>query len=57
MPADDIGALAEGLGTLFRDRGRAAALGRQAYDGVRQHYTVAASATRLLDAFSSACAC
>jgi glycosyltransferase involved in cell wall biosynthesis len=51
VPADDIGALAEGLGTLLRDRGRAAALGRQAYEGVRQHYTVAQSATRLLDAF------
>ena len=51
VPADDIGALAEGLGTLLRDRGRAAALGRQAYEGVRQHYTVAGSATRLLDAF------
>jgi glycosyltransferase involved in cell wall biosynthesis len=53
VPADDIGALADGLGTLLRDRRHAAALGRQAYQGVRQHYTVEASAARLLDAFAS----
>jgi glycosyltransferase involved in cell wall biosynthesis len=48
---DDTGSLAEGLHALWGDRDRARALGRQAFDGVRAHYSIQQSAGRLLDVY------
>jgi glycosyltransferase involved in cell wall biosynthesis len=53
VAADDIDALAGGLFSLWHDRERAAALGAKAYAGVRQHYTIQQSATRLLDVYGA----
>jgi glycosyltransferase involved in cell wall biosynthesis len=50
---DDTAALAEGLYTLWSDRQQLRALGDRAYDGVREHYTVAKSADRLLQVYES----
>jgi glycosyltransferase involved in cell wall biosynthesis len=50
---DDPDRLAEGLDTLWRDRGLAARLGQAAHAGVRQHYTVARSVDRLLEAYAA----
>ena len=48
---DDPDALAEGLHAVWADRGLAARLGQDAFDGVRAHYTIAQSAGRLLDLY------
>jgi len=57
---DHADSLAEGLHALWADRALAARLADKAYDGVRAHYTIAASASRLLDVYgevtSRACA-
>jgi len=50
---DDSQSLADGLYELWRDRARLMALGERAYAGVRQHYTVARSADRLLEVFDA----
>jgi len=50
---DDPQSLADGLYELWRDRARLKALSERAYAGVRQHYTVARSADRLLDVFGA----
>src|SRR6185436_11673415 len=50
---DDSQGLADGLYELWRDRARLMALGERAYAGVRQHYTVARSADRLLEVFDA----
>jgi glycosyltransferase involved in cell wall biosynthesis len=49
---DDPDALAEGLLTLWSDRGLADRLGRQGCAGVRGSYTVQHSATSLLDLYA-----
>jgi glycosyltransferase involved in cell wall biosynthesis len=48
---DDAGAIADGLHQLWADRALSARLADEAFDGVRAHYTVAASATRLIDVY------
>jgi len=48
---DDPESLAEGLHTLWQNAELAAHLGRQAFAGVRAHYTVEQSARRLLDVY------
>jgi glycosyltransferase involved in cell wall biosynthesis len=50
---DDPQSLADGLYELWRDRTRLKALSERAYAGVRQHYTVARSADRLLEVFGA----
>lgn len=49
---DDPDAIAEGLCQVWRDQSLGDALARRAYDGVRAHYTIAQSATRLLEVYS-----
>jgi glycosyltransferase involved in cell wall biosynthesis len=51
---DDIDALAEGLHTMWSDRELSARLANNAFDGVRAHYTIAASATRQLEVYEAA---
>ena len=48
---DNPESLAEGLESLWRDRARTAALAERAFHGVREHYTVAHSAARLLEVY------
>jgi glycosyltransferase involved in cell wall biosynthesis len=48
---DSAESVAEGLFTLWQDRTLAADLGRRASQGVRDHYTIANSADRLLAAY------
>ena len=48
---DDLDSLADGLHALWVDRALSARLADKAYEGVRAHYTVAASASRLLDVY------
>jgi len=43
--------LADGLFTLWQDRGMADALGERAYRDVREHYSIARSADRLLSVY------
>jgi len=50
---DQPDSLAEGLYTLWRDRAATASLGQRAFFGVRQHYTVAHSADRVLDVYNA----
>ena len=50
---DDAESLAEGLLKIFQDRSRAAELGRNAFRGVREHYSAAHMADRALEAFKS----
>jgi glycosyltransferase involved in cell wall biosynthesis len=45
---DDRDAIADGLHQLWSDATLSEQLGQRAFDGVRVHYTVAASATRQL---------
>jgi glycosyltransferase involved in cell wall biosynthesis len=49
---DDPQSLADALGRLFHDRDQRAHLGERAFSGVRAHYTVGASADRLLEALT-----
>ena len=51
MEPDDPDSLADGLYTLWHDREKAAILGGRAFRGVRDHYTVAHSAARLLEVY------
>ncbi len=51
---DDPGALAEGLHQLWADRVLSAQLANRAFEGVRTHYTIAASATRQVEVYESA---
>jgi glycosyltransferase involved in cell wall biosynthesis len=53
VPADAVDALADGLFGLWQNRDQAAALGAQAWDGVRRHYTIQQSATRLLEVYGA----
>jgi glycosyltransferase involved in cell wall biosynthesis len=50
---DQPDSLAEGLYTLWRDRAATASLGQRAFFGVREHYTVAHSADRVLDVYNA----
>jgi len=53
VPPDSAEALADGLFTLWRDRGLAARLGAQGFDGVRAHYSIERSTDRLLEVYDS----
>jgi glycosyltransferase involved in cell wall biosynthesis len=48
---DDPDALADGLYQLWSDRALSSQLANKAFDGVRDHYTVAASASGLLEVY------
>ena len=48
---DDPAALADGLYGLWQDRANADALGERGFRGVRQHYSIAHSADRLLEVY------
>ena len=50
---DDTDSLADGLHALWSDRDRARALGRQAFDGVRAHYSIQQSAARLIQVYQA----
>ena len=50
---DDPDALADGLYALWSDRAMRGRLAEQAFQGVRTHYTVAHSASRLLDVYGA----
>jgi len=50
---DDTDSLADGLHALWSDRDRARALGRQAFEGVRAHYSIQQSAARLIQAYQA----
>ncbi len=50
---DDPSALADGLQALWKDRALTKRLGRQGFDGVREHYSVQRSADRLLDVYEA----
>jgi glycosyltransferase involved in cell wall biosynthesis len=49
---DDIGSLADGILSLWKDPALAEELGRRGATGVREHYNVARMAHRTLDVFS-----
>lgn len=51
VPTDDPRALAQALFDLSQDRDRVARLGRRAYDGVREQYSIQRSVDRLLDVY------
>jgi len=51
---DDPDALADGLHRLWADRELSAHLANKAFDGVRTHYTIAASAARQLEVYAAA---
>ena len=53
VASDDADALAEGLFQLWQNREQAADLGAKAFAGVRQHYTIQQSATRLLEVYGA----
>jgi len=48
---DDPAALADGLYGLWQDRANADAIGERGFHGVRQHYSIAHSADRLLEVY------
>ena len=50
---DDPDALADGLYQLWSDRTLSSQLANRAFEGVRDHYTVAASASRLLEVYET----
>jgi glycosyltransferase involved in cell wall biosynthesis len=50
---DDPSALADGLYTLWHDRPLAAALGERGFRGVREHYSIARAADRLLEVYGA----
>jgi glycosyltransferase involved in cell wall biosynthesis len=53
VAADDPGALADGLYSLYQDRALVDTLGERAFRGVRQHYSVQHSTDRLLEVYES----
>ena len=53
VPPGDPAALADALLDLSRDRDQLERLGRRAYDGVREHYSIQKSVDRLLAAYES----
>jgi glycosyltransferase involved in cell wall biosynthesis len=53
VPSDATGALADALLALWSDREMRTSLGQRAFDGVRAHYTIQQSATRLLDVYDA----
>ena len=53
VPPDDPDALAEGLYTLWTDRDLCAELAKKAFEGVRAHYTIGASAARQLEVYET----
>jgi len=50
---DDPDAVAEGLHTLWADRNLSEQLANRAFEGVRAHYTIAASTGRLLEVYDA----
>ena len=54
VPPADPDALADGLHRLWADRELSTQLANRAFDGVRTHYTIAASATRQLEVYAAA---
>jgi glycosyltransferase involved in cell wall biosynthesis len=57
VESDDPNSLADGIHTLYSNRAAAAALGEQAFHGVRAHYSVAQSAERLLGVYDRLSRC
>jgi glycosyltransferase involved in cell wall biosynthesis len=53
---DNIDSLAEGLYKLWRYPGMRLELGQNGLEGVRQHYSIAQSADRMLEAYERSCA-
>jgi glycosyltransferase involved in cell wall biosynthesis len=53
VPPDSVEALADGLFTLWTDRGLRARLGDRGFDGVREHYSIQRSTDRLLEVYQS----
>jgi glycosyltransferase involved in cell wall biosynthesis len=51
---DNVESLADGLYALWSDRARAKALGARAFDGVREHYNIGRSASRLVEVYGAA---
>jgi glycosyltransferase involved in cell wall biosynthesis len=49
-------ALSDGIARVLTDRALAGELSRRAYEGVRAHYSIAASAARLLDVYTDVAA-
>ena len=49
---DDVGALADGLHAVWSDRGLRDGLSTRAFAGVREHYSIKASADRLLRVYA-----
>ena len=54
VPPDDAAALAGGLHKLWKDRDLANTLGERGYRGIREHYSIARSADRLMEAYERA---
>ena len=50
---DDPAALADGLYQLWQDRSLRETLGERAFEGVRAHYSIAASADRMLEVYET----
>jgi glycosyltransferase involved in cell wall biosynthesis len=50
---DETDSLADALHALWRDRDRARVLGRQAFEGVRAHYSIQQSAARLVEVYQA----
>jgi glycosyltransferase involved in cell wall biosynthesis len=53
VPSGSAEALADGLFTLWKDRGLGARLGDRGFDGVREHYSIQRSTDRLLEVYES----
>jgi glycosyltransferase involved in cell wall biosynthesis len=51
---DDPDAIADGLSQLWSDRALSSQLANKAFEGVRTHYTVTGSASRLLEVYETA---
>ncbi len=49
---ESVGSLADGILSLWNDRAMAAELGRRGAAGVREHYSVAQEARRVVEVFS-----